>query len=63
MNKFLEWFQTNRTSIGYTIGGLNILNGILRRDESDDKNIYRFLKLLHQNGRNNYSRVPKEINE
>jgi hypothetical protein len=29
MNKFLEWFQTNRTSIGYTIGGLNILNGIL----------------------------------
>ncbi len=29
MNKFLDWFQANRVSIGYTIGGLNILNGFL----------------------------------
>ena len=36
---------------------------MLRRDECDNENVYRFLKLLYQNGRNDYSRFPKEINE
>ena len=40
-----------------------ILNGTLRRDECDDENVYQLLKLLHQNGRNDYRRHPREINK
>jgi hypothetical protein len=29
MEKFIEWFGRNRTKIGYTVGGLNVLNGAL----------------------------------
>jgi hypothetical protein len=29
MIKFLEWFGRYRQTIGYTVGGLNVLNGIL----------------------------------
>ena len=28
MDKFLDWFGRNRITIGYVIGGLNVLNGI-----------------------------------
>jgi hypothetical protein len=28
MNKFLTWFENNRKSIGYVIGGANIGSGI-----------------------------------
>ena len=28
MNKFFEWFDRNRKTIGYTVGGLNVLNGL-----------------------------------
>ena len=28
MQKFMEWFSRNRRSIGYTIGGLNVLSGL-----------------------------------
>jgi len=28
MNKFLDWLGRNRKTIGYTIGGLNVGNGI-----------------------------------
>ena len=28
MHKFIEWFEHNRKSIGYGIGGLNIGSGI-----------------------------------
>jgi hypothetical protein len=28
MSKFFEWFDSNRKSIGYTIGGLNVISGI-----------------------------------
>jgi len=40
-----------------------ILNGTLQREECDDDNVYEFLKLLHQNRRNNYRRCRKEIND
>jgi hypothetical protein len=29
MEKFMEWFGRNRKTIGYTIGGLNLFNGLL----------------------------------
>ena len=29
IDKFFEWFGRNRVTIGYTVGGLNVLNGIL----------------------------------
>ena len=29
MEKFMEWFGRNRQTIGYTVGGLNVLNGLL----------------------------------
>jgi hypothetical protein len=29
MITFLEWFSRHRTTIGYTVGGINVLNGIL----------------------------------
>jgi hypothetical protein len=29
MSTFLEWFGRHRTTIGYTVGGCNVLNGIL----------------------------------
>jgi hypothetical protein len=29
MDKFFEWFGRNRKTIGYTVGGLNMLNGII----------------------------------
>lgn len=29
MEKFMEWFGRNRQKIGYTVGGLNVLNGVL----------------------------------
>ena len=25
----MEWFGRNRVKIGYTVGGLNVLNGVL----------------------------------
>jgi hypothetical protein len=28
MNKFSNWFSRNRKTIGYTIGGLNIVSGL-----------------------------------
>ena len=28
MNKFLDWFYKNRKTIGYTIGGLNLLSAV-----------------------------------
>ena len=28
MEKFMEWFGRNRKTIGYTIGGINVLNGV-----------------------------------
>jgi hypothetical protein len=28
MEKFMEWFGRNRQTIGYTIGGINVLNGV-----------------------------------
>ena len=29
MDKFFEWFGRNRKTIGYTVGGLNVVNGLL----------------------------------
>ena len=29
MEKFFEWFGRNRKTIGYTVGGINMLNGII----------------------------------
>lgn len=29
MDKFFEWFGRNRKTIGYTVGGLNVFNGLL----------------------------------
>jgi len=29
MEKFMEWFGRNRKTIGYTVGGLNVLNGVV----------------------------------
>lgn len=29
MRKFLDWFELNRQTIGYTVGGFNLLNGLL----------------------------------
>jgi hypothetical protein len=26
--KFFEWFGRNRITIGYTVGGVNVLNGV-----------------------------------
>jgi hypothetical protein len=28
LEKFFVWFSENRRSIGYTIGGLNVLSGV-----------------------------------
>ena len=28
IEKFMEWFGRNRITIGYTIGGINVLNGV-----------------------------------
>ena len=38
-----------------------ILSGTLRRDECDDERVYRFLKLLKQDGRSEYRRNRSEI--
>jgi len=29
MRKFRDWFELNRQTIGYTVGGFNLLNGLL----------------------------------
>lgn len=29
MEKFMEWFGRNRQTIGYTVGGLNVFNGLV----------------------------------
>ena len=29
MEKFIEWFIRHRQTIGYAVGGLNVLNGFL----------------------------------
>lgn len=29
MEKFMEWFGRNRQKIGYTVGGINVLNGVV----------------------------------
>jgi len=28
MEKFFKWFETYRKPIGYTVGGLNVFNGL-----------------------------------
>jgi hypothetical protein len=28
MSTFLEWFSRHRTTIGYAVGGINVLNGV-----------------------------------
>jgi len=28
MNNFIAWFERNRRTIGYTIGGMNVLSGL-----------------------------------
>jgi hypothetical protein len=28
MEKFMEWFGRNRITIGYVVGGVNVLNGV-----------------------------------
>ena len=28
MIKFLEWFGRNRITIGYAVGGINVVNGV-----------------------------------
>lgn len=28
MEKFMEWFGRHRKTIGYSIGGINVLNGV-----------------------------------
>jgi hypothetical protein len=28
MEKFMEWFGRNRQTIGYVVGGVNVLNGV-----------------------------------
>ena len=28
MEKFMEWFGRHRKTIGYTVGGVNVLNGV-----------------------------------
>ena len=38
-----------------------ILNRTLRREECDDERVYRLLKLLNQNGRDQYNRYRKVI--
>jgi len=35
MEKFFEWFGRNRLTIGYTVGGLNMLNGALSISSGD----------------------------
>lgn len=30
MEKFMEWFGRNRKTIGYTVGGLNVFNGVVQ---------------------------------
>jgi hypothetical protein len=35
MITFLEWFSRHRTTIGYTVGGINVLNGILSISAGD----------------------------
>jgi hypothetical protein len=30
MEKFMEWFGRNRQTIGYTVGGINVLNGVAK---------------------------------
>ena len=29
MEKFMDWFGRNRITIGYTVGGINIVSGLL----------------------------------
>ncbi len=29
MQKFLTWFEQNRQAIGLTVGGFNVLNGLI----------------------------------
>jgi hypothetical protein len=35
MIKFMEWFTRNRQTIGYSIGGLNVVNGVLSVSQGD----------------------------
>jgi len=28
MEKFMEWFGRNRITIGYAVGGINVVNGV-----------------------------------
>jgi hypothetical protein len=30
MNNFMEWFERNRKPIGYTIGGMNVVSGLVQ---------------------------------
>ena len=38
-----------------------ILNGTLQREECDDENVYKFLKLLQQNRKEEYNCTTREI--
>jgi len=38
-----------------------ILNETIKREECDDERVYKFLKLLKQDGRNEYRRNCQEI--
>jgi hypothetical protein len=38
MEKFFEWFGRNRKTIGYTVGGINILNGVVSLTLGDTVN-------------------------
>jgi hypothetical protein len=38
MDKFFEWFGRNRKTIGYTVGGINILNGVVSLTLGDTAN-------------------------
>jgi hypothetical protein len=37
-DKFFVWFGRNRKTIGYTVGGLNMLNGIISVAVGDTAN-------------------------
>ena len=45
MEKFMEWFSRHRKTIGYTIGGINVLNGVASVSLGDTLNGVFFIVL------------------
>jgi len=45
MEKFMEWFGRNRITIGYAIGGINVLNGVASVAFGDTLNVVFFIVL------------------